>query len=345
MKKKISLLVHGPLISKKKSIKHNCLEDLKLLFRYSNLFNYIIISTWKSEDTINLEKYIKKKNIFIIKNKIPSKKSFSNSSLNPSKNKYLQAYSVLRGLQFLKQLNIGENKKKNYVIKIRTDQKFNKLPILKKYIQNKNISNNSIYIRCFKRSLPFFLTDTILIGKLEMLLKIFNHHYAQLQMYNNVHYDLFASLLKVVTPKKFMSSNLIFPSSFSLMFQENRLTPKQLKLIKKLWLKNIYLIPKKIIYPFFWRGKQRSYSTNELYLEDLHPEHFERYFNYLIKKNTQTLQYFNLFKYSFRLYFLNSSKRSIFMVGLFLQFFKNFSIECYYIYFQMRSLAKNLINN
>ena len=61
MIKKIDLLVHGPLISKKDSIEFNCFENLKSLPDRSNIFNSIIISTWFSEDTFKLEKYLKKK--------------------------------------------------------------------------------------------------------------------------------------------------------------------------------------------------------------------------------------------------------------------------------------------
>ena len=344
MIKKIDLLVHGPLISKKGSIEFNCFENLKSLLRHSNIFNSVIISTWQSEDSFKLEKYLKK-NTFIIKSKIPIKKSFSNSNLNPSKNKYLQTYSVLKGLKFLKQLNNRNNKKnfESFVIKIRTDQKFPDYLGLIEYIKNKKISNTTICVKEFRPSIPFFMGDGILIGKLELFFKLFNNHYNQLQMYNNIHFDLFAFFLKLVTPKKIMNRNLILPSTFALFSQQNNLTLKQLELVKNLWLKNINLIPKKLISPFFWRGKIYKSPRRKIYFEDFNSKYFEKYFNNL-KNIAQNSRKPNLLKYSLRLYFIHSNNKIIFNIGLFLQFLKSLLIKLFYLYLKIRKWIKGLIN-
>jgi hypothetical protein len=345
MIKKIDLLVHGPLISKKGSIEFNCFENLKSLINRSNIFNSIIISTWISEDTFKLEKYLKKKNIFIIKSKIPIKKSFSNSNLNPSKNKYLQTYSVLQGLKFLKKLNNKNNiiNNESFVIKIRTDHKYPDYLGLIKYIKNKKISNTTICVKAFRPSIPFFLGDGILIGKLELLFKLFNNHYSQLQMYNNTHYDLFAFFSKLVTPKKIMNRNFILPSSFALLSQQKNLTLRQLELVKNLWLKNINLIPKKLIFPFFCRGKIQTLFSHEIYFEDLNSKYFERYFNNLknIAENSSKL---NPLKYSLRLYFVHSNNKIILTIGLFLQFLKSLCIKIFYLNLKICLWIKGLFN-
>ena len=180
MNKKINLLVHGPITSKKGNLSFSCQENLKKLFKLEKLFNYIIISCWVTDETQNIEKYIKNtKNIFIIKNKLPNKKSICKLNNNPSKNIYLQSYSILKGCEFLtkleeKNFKFTKHRYENFVIKIRTDQEFPDYTGLYNYTKKTKILTKTLCVRAFRPSVICHISDTILISRLRLMHNILN---------------------------------------------------------------------------------------------------------------------------------------------------------------------------
>lgn len=341
--KSINLLIHGPIISKKEDLVFNCTNILKSLFRFSTIFDFIVISTWENENTSELFNSLDKNNIFIIKNKMPSKKPFSSIDINPNKNMYLQAYSVLKGCEFLKKLEYDRRSKINItkeslVLKIRTDQEYPDYLGFFNFIKRTTFLNNDIYVKAFRPSVPFHITDQILISKLETMFKLFNFQYNDHQKYDNVHYDLFYSFLKVTTPKRIWT-RAFFPSSNAI--ERVQLTPKQFGFVKKSWLNNIHLIPKRLLYPFSWRGNPHQPLEIDIYEDEKNPIKFKTIFTNL-EKDLSIPKYSIIDNYSNRLVYLNSKNMIINKIGLIMQLIKKILINMFYCYLKCRRLVKKI---
>lgn len=128
-------------------------NTMKMAKMYENIFDSIIISTYKSEDNndLNLFKktYSKSEKIKLIENPLPSV-----NELHNAQNIYFQCFSVVNGLEYCSA---------NYVIKLRSDELYSNLDSLIATLPNDKLSTNNIFVRDVSYQ-PFHLSDHMIVG-------------------------------------------------------------------------------------------------------------------------------------------------------------------------------------
>jgi hypothetical protein len=128
-------------------------NTMKMVKMYENVFEIIIISTYKNEDNndLNLFKktYSQIKKIKIIENTLPIV-----NDLHNAQNIYFQCFSVVNGLEYCSA---------NYVIKLRSDEIYSNLDSLIETLPNDKLSTNNIFVRDVSYK-PFHLSDHMIVG-------------------------------------------------------------------------------------------------------------------------------------------------------------------------------------
>lgn len=138
-----SLLIAGPF--------HK--NTVKMVEKYKNIFDLIIISTYKNKDNndLNLFKkiYGESKKIKLIENTLPLV-----NELHNTQNIYYQCFSVLYGLEYCNN---------EYVIKLRSDEVYSNLDSLIETLPTDKLSTNNIFVRDVSYK-PFHLSDHMIVG-------------------------------------------------------------------------------------------------------------------------------------------------------------------------------------
>lgn len=141
--KNTSLLIAGPF--------HQ--NTMKMVEKYKDVFDSIVISTYKNEDNndLNLFKktYGESKKIKIIESNLPIV-----NDLHNAQNIYYQCFSVVNGLEYCNC---------DYVIKLRSDEIYSNLDSLIETLPTDKLSTNNIFVRDVSYK-PFHLSDHMIVG-------------------------------------------------------------------------------------------------------------------------------------------------------------------------------------
>lgn len=343
---KFILIIQGPILSIGRSGKTNSETEFKadsiiefdtteninkLVNKFGNLFEEIILSTWQSENTSLINKHEK---LNIIKNIEPISPiigKFDNHVI--LNNKYKQIIGLKLGIE---SITIKESND-IYLIKIRTDQYIDLENLIDWITINYNIINDKICVPHFRLSqlnnvVSPYIADFYWGGKKEKILTLCD----SLLAYNNfefesiIHYDIF---FKYALKKlKSIEKILLFTNSTKFTFQ-------LYNYFQKIIFEEFYSFPFEIYYNLKWRGENWNFSNLEV-IENNNYYCFE-----LTEKNKNKeiilpkINVFNKFYFIDYIKYLNwKNNRINFLLLFFIKIGRRFA----YIYYKTRYNRSNL---
>ncbi len=172
-------------------------------------------------------------------------------------NKYRQFWAISKGLDHL------QERKVNYVIKVRSDSELN-LENFSTFISSldPNLRNNKILVPFLNVEKPSLFSDYFFASDIVNFKKFVNVILYQKELYSNVHFDVF---YKWVIWNSEISK---IRSFFSLYFPEEKKPNEQCqRIIQFAWMNCFYPLPRNVYENFIWRGERfGNYYEDCLYL-------------------------------------------------------------------------------
>ena len=219
------------------------------------------------------------------------------------------------------------------VIKVRTDQVWPDYNGLFKFARGIPLTEKKLYVRGFRRSVPFMFGDGLLIGSVETLSELFSKYINCASLYENTHYDMFFKYAEVVSD----ASNekiTCYPRSINL--SKGLLSPPQMQLVCRIWRNNLGIIPYSLTDGMYWRNKIYAVDTNmEVTSECL----VDKFLDDLMRSSNQ--RYF--LACSLRIHCLKSEVQFVVAFGKFLQFIKVIQVRAYYFVYSLLRASRSIV--
>lgn len=250
------LVIQGPILSpgfgpyrfnsdgefKRAYIDYDSRENvLQLIEIAMNKFDFVVIATWRSAESVNFAKEIQNvKDVYIVEvEESETLKSFASESIH----KYHQITTTLAGVQKLQELGC------KLVAKVRTDQYLDVRSLHRQLLENRNrISSLGVpYINLFELDR---LVDFYFIGQTEIVIEVLSSYMSEPEAFTDVHLDYFYKFSKSLTGK----ATLLNPDSRSggAQFIQNH----------AIWSDTFYPLKKSLFTGLYWRGEKVNSQVN-----------------------------------------------------------------------------------
>jgi hypothetical protein len=243
-----ALIIQGPIISigrtgqslnnpdETLNSTFNCVENINFYIEnYSSYFDYIILSSWKDQDT---SKILRKENVHIVLSPEMRKGSRNiDRRLGIYRdNKLRQFYSFREGLLLARHLGCELS------IKVRTDNRVDVENIYKCALMD----SNKLWVPKYD-SIPNFLGDFYYAGKTNLMIEFCNVLLDKKNLYRSVHWDTFYSYSYYRMKTQF--------SIFDCFPRSDKFSPSQIEFILYAWKAIFNSLPIEIWNTQEWRGK------------------------------------------------------------------------------------------
>jgi hypothetical protein len=250
------LVIQGPILSpgfgpyrfnsdgefKRSYIDYDSRENiLKLIEMARNKFDFLVIATWKSAESVNFaKKFQNVKNVYIVEiEESETLKRFASESIH----KYHQITTALAGVQKLQELGC------ELVAKVRTDQYLDVRSLHGQLLENSNrISSLGVpYVNLFELDR---LVDFYFIGQTETVIEVLSSYMNEPESFTDVHLDYFYKFSKSLTGK----ATLLNPNlrSGGQQFFQNH----------AIWSETFYPLKKSLFAGLYWRGEKVNSQVN-----------------------------------------------------------------------------------